>query len=147
MAATVSSDLTDGPVLSLINKRLRALRKKLNRITQIEEAIAQGKTINKEQEDVLRSKPYITASVDELDKLRQPLSSAVSDEVSLAIHRHQLNNNNEEEEEELGQNQVKREHEIIEDLLNLVYFGSMFDVKPQSDYTSTMLTRTHERGC
>ncbi|KAM7468575.1 hypothetical protein LguiB_016137 [Lonicera macranthoides] len=144
MAATMSSDVIDGPVLSLINKRLRALRKKVNRISQIEEAIAQGKTINKEQEDVLRSKPYITASIDELDKLRQPLSSAVAEEVSLAIQRRQLNN---KEEEELGQNQVKRDHEIIEDLLNLVYFGSMFDVKPQSDYTSTMLTRTHERGC
>ena len=33
----------------------------------------------------------------------------------------------------------------MEDLLNLLYFGSLFDVK--SDFASTMLTRTHERGC
>ncbi|CAL5431114.1 unnamed protein product [Camellia sinensis] len=31
--------------------------------------------------------------------------------------------------------------------MNLLYFGSMFDVKSQNDFTSTMLTRTHERGC
>ena len=33
----------------------------------------------------------------------------------------------------------------MEDLLNFLYFGSLFDVK--SDFVSTMLTRTHERGC
>jgi hypothetical protein len=35
----------------------------------------------------------------------------------------------------------------VEDLLNLLYFGSLFDIKPQSDFTATMLARTHERGC
>ena len=33
----------------------------------------------------------------------------------------------------------------MEDLLNLLYFGPLFNVK--SDFASTMLTRTHERGC
>ncbi|KAL2904313.1 Antiviral helicase SKI2 [Bienertia sinuspersici] len=35
----------------------------------------------------------------------------------------------------------------IKDLLYLMYFGSLFDVKAQSEFTSLMLTRTHERGC
>jgi len=43
-----SSLVKDGPVLSLMNKRLRALKKKYNRILQIEEAKGQGKVINKE---------------------------------------------------------------------------------------------------
>ena len=40
------------------------------------------------------------------------------------------------------------DHEAaVEDLLNLLYFGLLFDVKSQNDFTLTMLTRTHERGC
>ena len=62
-----------------------ALRKKLNCITQMEEAIAQGKPINKEQEEV-RSRPTILALIDELDKLRQPLAQAVSEELSLLTY-------------------------------------------------------------
>nr|GMD95661.1 uncharacterized protein LOC109154800 [Ipomoea batatas] len=53
MAATEVSDVSDGPVLSVINKRIRALKKKLNRISQMEDSLAKGKTLNKEQEDLL----------------------------------------------------------------------------------------------
>lgn len=42
---------------------------------------------------------------------------------------------------------MEREHAVVEDLLILIYFGSMFDVKTQNEYTSMMLTRTHEREC
>ena len=31
--------------------------------------------------------------------------------------------------------------------MNLLYFGSLFDVKSQNELASIMLTRTHERGC
>ncbi|XP_039156065.1 disease resistance protein RPV1-like [Eucalyptus grandis] len=88
MASSASpSDATNGPVLSLINKRLCALRKEHSRILQVEGSIAQGKTINKEQEDVLRSKPSVLASIDELEKLRPQLSSALQEELSLAAQR------------------------------------------------------------
>ncbi|KAL5553977.1 hypothetical protein UlMin_041378 [Ulmus minor] len=159
MAATAASDVADGPVLSLINKRLRNLRKKQNRITQMEDAISQGKPINKEQEEVLRSKPAVVAQIDELEKLRQPLAAAVSEEVELAIQRHQdsLSTQQISDSPDEDQNEKKDEPEIVtreadheaavEDLLNLLYFGSLFDVKSQNDFTSTMLTRTHERGC
>ncbi|KAL2519424.1 Uncharacterized protein Adt_15671 [Abeliophyllum distichum] len=50
-----SSEMTDGPVLSVINKRFRALRKKQNCILLMEESLAQGKSLNKEQEETLRS--------------------------------------------------------------------------------------------
>ncbi|KAL8529774.1 hypothetical protein ACS0TY_006998 [Phlomoides rotata] len=41
-ASTPYEIAAEGPVLNLINKRLRALRKKLNRITQMEESVVQG---------------------------------------------------------------------------------------------------------
>ncbi|KAF3431394.1 hypothetical protein FNV43_RR26125 [Rhamnella rubrinervis] len=159
MAATSASDVSDGPVLSLINKRIRALRKKHNRIIQLEEAISQGKPINKEQEEFLRTKPAVTALIDELEKLRQPLSVAVSEEISLAVQHHQVSlstqpladaPDKDSYENPNGSEPVTREsnHQgAVEDLLNLLYFGTLFDVKSQSDFTSTMLTRTHERGC
>ncbi|KAG2536062.1 hypothetical protein PVAP13_9NG154600 [Panicum virgatum] len=102
-AAAVAAEATDGPVLSVVSKRLRALRKKYNRITQMEESLAAGKTLNREQEEVLRSKPVVAALIEELERLR--------------------------------------------DLLALVYFGSLFDVKLQQDFATTMVARTHERNC
>ncbi|KAJ9709179.1 hypothetical protein PVL29_000913 [Vitis rotundifolia] len=156
-----ASDVTDGPVLSLINKRLRGLRKKYNRITQMEEAIAQGKPINKEQEDVLRSKPAVTVLIDELERLRQPLSAAVQEELSLALQRNHLPSSpppqpssvinkdgaDDGDDGDDGEEKPESDHLNVENLLNLLYFGYLFDVKPQTDFTSTMLTRTHERGC
>ncbi|XP_054825785.1 uncharacterized protein LOC129323205 isoform X2 [Prosopis cineraria] len=153
MAATAASDITDGPVLSLINKRIRGLRKKYNRILQMEESISQGKSINKEQEEVLRSKPTVSALIDELEKLRQPLSSAVKKEVHLALQNNQIflaSQPLEENHQKSDEPESKKEdldHVVLEDIINLLYFGSLFDVKSQNDFTSTMLTRTHERGC
>ena len=150
-----ASDVTDGPVLSLINKRLRGLRKKYNRITQMEEAIAQGKPINEEQEDVLRSKPAVTVLIDELERLRQPLSAAVEEELSLALQSNHLPPSPPPQPSSIinkdgaddGEEKPESDHLNVENLLNLLYFGYLFDVKPQTDFTSTMLTRTHERGC
>ncbi|EEF42212.1 conserved hypothetical protein [Ricinus communis] len=147
MAATSSSEATEGPVLNLINKRLRALRKKYNRIIQMEESISQGKPINKEQEDVLRSKPYVTASIEELEKLKQPLSVAVSEEIDLAIQRQQQQSSSSDRTTNEANGDSNGGGLAIEDLLNLLYFGSLFDVKSQNEFTATMLTRTHERGC
>lgn len=77
-----SSLVKDGPVLSMMNKRLRALKKKYNRILQIEDSKAQGKVINKEQDDVLRSKASVAVLIEEYDKLRQPLAAAVKEEIA-----------------------------------------------------------------
>ncbi|XP_071709414.1 uncharacterized protein [Rutidosis leptorrhynchoides] len=160
-ATAASSDVTDGPVLTLINKRIRNLKKKLNRIGQLEESIAQGKSVikNKEQQDLLASKPSILAAVDELEKFRQPLSFAVDEEINLALNttlaKQESNENvvdgeNGSKSKTLGN--VENETatfkvEVVDDLLSLLYFGSMFDVKSQNDFNSIMLTRTHERNC
>lgn len=151
--AAPASDMSDGPVLSVINKRLRALRKKYNRIVQMEESVSQGKTLNKEQEEVFRSKPIVTALIDELDKLRSPLCSALSEELSL--HQRQSAPPTSDNQPNHVANSTKDDNDdnddddssSVSDLLNLLYFGSLFDVKSQSDFTATMLTRTHERGC
>ncbi|KAJ4850633.1 hypothetical protein Tsubulata_020101 [Turnera subulata] len=151
MASTPVQEAADGPVLSLFNKRLRALKKKYNRILQMEESIAQGKPINKEQEEVLRSKPFVSAAIDELEKLRAPLSSALSEELDLTLCRQpqpqpqpsspSVSDSTENHESQEGGDGA------VEDLLNLLYFGSLFDVKPQVDFTATILSRAHERGC
>ncbi|KAJ4829715.1 hypothetical protein Tsubulata_035091 [Turnera subulata] len=150
MASTPVQEAADGPVLSLINKRLRALKKKYNRILQMEESIAQGKPINKEQEEVLRSKPSVSAAIDELEKLRAPLSSALSEELDLALRRQpqpqpQPSSPSVPAESDSAENHESKEggDGAVEDLLNLLYFGSLFDV----DFTATMLSRAHERGC
>ncbi|KAJ0257752.1 hypothetical protein HA466_0085660 [Hirschfeldia incana] len=137
--ATSSSDAGEGPVMALINKRLRALRKKLNRISQMEESISQGKSLNKEQQEVLRSKPSVLVAIEELDKLRAPLSAAVSEEIALATTHQAPSDQNDAPPEE--------EKKELEDLVNLLYFGCLFDVKSQSELGSIMMTRTHERGC
>ncbi|KAF9619695.1 hypothetical protein IFM89_008372 [Coptis chinensis] len=65
----VITTTTDGPVMRFMNKRLRALKKKYNKILQIEEASSQGKPINKDQEEVLKTKPLILTLLDEYEKL------------------------------------------------------------------------------
>ncbi|KAE8688004.1 hypothetical protein F3Y22_tig00111005pilonHSYRG00139 [Hibiscus syriacus] len=158
MAAYVSSNATvtassDGPVLGVINKRLRALRKKYNRILQMEESVSQGMPLNKEQEEVFRSKPAVSALIDELEKLRQPLSSAVSEEISLALQCQTISPQQATSQHQRETTQVQEQHSDepryrgVEDLLKLLYIGSLFDVKSHNDFTSIMLTRTHERGC
>lgn len=124
-----SSIAAEGPVMSFISKRLRTLRKKLNRITQMEESLSQGKTLNKEQEEVFKSKPSVVAAIEELEKLRDPLSVAVEEEIRLAAPP-----------------KVKEDqNNSVEDLLNLLYFSSIFDVRSQDEFSSLMLTKNHER--
>jgi hypothetical protein len=134
--ATTTESSSDGPVLSVISKRIRALRKKYNRITQMEESLSNGKTLNKEQEEVIRSKPVVTALIDELEKLRSPLTSALAEE---------LQQTSDQKPKQLDRS--VNQDDLIEDLLRLVYFSSLFDVRSQADFTAMMLTRSHERGC
>lgn len=81
VGSAVAGGPKEGPVLTMMSKRLRALKKKANRILQIEEQKKAGKPVNKEQEDVLKTKIAIAALIDEYDKLRLPLQVAVKEEV------------------------------------------------------------------
>lgn len=154
LASSSSEITTEGPVLNLINKRLRALRKKLNRITQMEESLCQGKTLNSEQQETLRSKSSVLAGIDELEKFRQPLLHAVDQEIELALEKNK-------QKPDVSTTEIPSEEDVLEpearpgnddvsaisDLLKLLYFGSVFDVKTLMRAHDNMLTRTHERNC
>lgn len=138
----------DGPVLSMMSKRLRALRKKYNRIVQMEESLARGKFLNKEQEEVLRSKPAVTVLIDEYEKLLHHLASALQDELALSATSAAPSPPSVIEVETSAVPVVNDDPDpVVKELVALLYFGSLFDVKSQSDFAATMLTKTHERGC
>ena len=223
--ASVVGGPKDGPVLTMMSKRLRALRKKYNRILQIEENKRQGKTVNKEQEDVVKTKLAVAALIDEYEKLRQPLLAAVKEEVAerekellaatlqrvpvddgvceveeesavnvdsdarkessnggaedvekvVEVHenrgedivssagvqevdvsapRSQDVTGSEENPEEVEKESVVREDELenmfsegdVADLLKLLYFAHLFDVRSQGEVPSLVWTRVHERS-
>ncbi|KAL3824184.1 hypothetical protein ACJIZ3_020213 [Penstemon smallii] len=142
-AASSSSDFAnEGPVLNVINKRIRAFRKKLNRISQMEESLSQGKTLNKEQEETFRSKSSVLTGIDELEKLRQPLLQALTQEIQIALEKKE-----EETDAKVGNGNGNDSVDNVSDLLHLIYFGSVFDVKTLMSAHDNMLTRTHERSC
>ncbi|KAF7047308.1 hypothetical protein CFC21_056251 [Triticum aestivum] len=71
----------EGPILSVLSKRLHALRKQQNCIAQMEEFVAAGKTLSQEKE-AMHSKPVLAAIIDELERLRAPLAAALVEELS-----------------------------------------------------------------
>ncbi|BDA48675.1 hypothetical protein COCOBI_12-3570 [Coccomyxa sp. Obi] len=72
----------EGPVLTVITKRLRAANKKLKRIEEIEGSRAAGKTLNADQEEVLRGKPKVLGTIEELERLAPLLKEALVEERS-----------------------------------------------------------------
>lgn len=75
----------EGPVITVFTKRLRACRKKLRRIEDVEAAVSGGKEINEEQRALLAGKSNLVAVVDELEKLQTLVAQALVDEA--AVHR------------------------------------------------------------
>lgn len=73
----------DGPVLGVFHRKLRALKKKSKRITEIEQAKTAGKAINAEQEDVLKSKPSVQLLIDEYEKLHDSIVDALKEEAEV----------------------------------------------------------------
>eukprot|EP00249_Psilotum_nudum_P022683 c28609_g1_i1 orf=92-1705(+) len=203
-----SVGMKDGPVLTMMSKRLRALKKKYNRILQIEDNKAHGKPVNREQDEVLKTKVAVAALIDEYEKLRQPLFAAVKEE--LAEREKELlaaSLERKEEEESMGgekdsetyerdrkesvnvpsgevrkdsdaqavsngdgrefpgseflheedhiqgQKRMVESHGLnnlpdghIADLLKLLYFAHLFDVRSQREAPSLVWTKVHERS-
>ncbi|XP_037419011.1 uncharacterized protein LOC119283661 [Triticum dicoccoides] len=127
------SETKEGLALSVVSKRLRALRKKQDRIAQMEESVAAGKVLNQDQKEVMHSKPIITALIDELERLRVPLSTALTKELSTVPAP------------AAGSSSFGSDLSI-QDLLALVYFGSLFYVKSPDEFITTMVARKHERS-
>lgn len=144
MAAAVAAEATDGPTLSVVSKRLRALRKKHNRILQMEESLAGGRKLNKEQEEVLRSKPAVVALIDELERMRAPLAAALAEELS---SRPAPSSSAAPPPPASSSAAGAADSSVVEDLLALIYFGTLFDLKPQTEFVATMVARAQERDC
>jgi hypothetical protein len=70
----------EGPLLSLFTKKIRTIRKKLEKIRQLEDTVTGGKAINQEQQAVLDSKELLVIQMDELEKLKPQLLSALKEE-------------------------------------------------------------------
>lgn len=75
----------EGPVITVLSKRLRACRKKLRKIEDVEAAVTQGKEINEEQRALVASKPGLCSVIEELEKLTGIVSQALVDEAT--VHR------------------------------------------------------------
>lgn len=127
MAAAGASSVNDGPVLSVINKRLRALRKKYNRILRMEEMLSQGKTLNKEQEEALGSKASVMGSINELEKLKSPVSAAL--------------------QKELKELEVERKFSFVEEIIKLLYFATVFSLPKKSDFWESRVERERCLAC
>lgn len=154
ISASSSQIAADGPVLTLLNKRLRALRKKLNRISQMEKSLSLGKSLNREQEETLRSKPALLAGIDEVERLRHPLMQAVNQEIQIALQAnkplsqtHSEGSSSEQEDVEPVASDESLVDSAVADLLNVVYFGSIFDVGALLMVHDNLLTKLHERNC
>lgn len=78
--------------------------------------------LRKRDNDLLLTKPLLLAVVDELEKLRQPLTVDVGEE-------------------------LKNDDVIIEDLMRLFYIGNLFNLTTKSEFDNVMLSRSNERNC
>ncbi|XP_051145886.1 uncharacterized protein LOC127261642 isoform X2 [Andrographis paniculata] len=136
MDAAPSSSSSTGPVLSVVDRRLRALRKKLNRIGRTEESLARGQPLNKEQEALLNSKPSLLAAVKELENLRPSLSHAVAREIELSFSNLKRSVDAERE-------RVKARAAAVSDLLTILYLGKVFDL---TEGQQSLMMRMHERS-
>mmetsp|Transcript_948 Transcript_948/g.3401 ORF Transcript_948/g.3401 Transcript_948/m.3401 type:complete len:510 (+) Transcript_948:202-1731(+) len=86
MAETTPADDIDAcQVEAVVGKRLRALKKRLEKGKKIREAKQEGREINEQQEEVLQTMPTLELLIEELEKLREPLAKAKNEEVAKAI--------------------------------------------------------------
>lgn len=110
------ASVSESRVVDVIYKRLRSLRKKLNRLLQMEESRSQGKILNKDQEEALRSKPEVMANIVELEKLIEPIQVAVAKEISTVENQWIVAFENEK-------------FSMVKDIITVMYFANMFDVE------------------
>lgn len=79
-AMEAAVDTAEMGVASLVTKRVRALRKKLDKAVRAESSATEGKPLNVEQQALVSSKASLEALADELEKLRPALLEAVAAE-------------------------------------------------------------------
>lgn len=124
--------MSESRVDDVIYKRLRSHKKKLNRLLQMEESRSQGKILNKDQEEALRSKPIVMANIAELEKLIEPIQVAVAKEISTVEHQCLVTFENEK-------------FSMVKDIVTVMYFANMFDVESLYDHRTHISAELLER--
>ena len=60
-------------VSTIFQKRIRALKKKVRNVEEIEKKVQEGKTINEQQEEAIRNKNITLCMIEEVERLRSEL--------------------------------------------------------------------------
>lgn len=152
--STKGSNDSTSPVVALMNKRLRNLRKKLVRIQGVEASQAEGKNLNKDQQELLSSKASVEVLIDEYEKLQKPLTDALKEEI--AARSKEVTEAQEaakkaadelaaEKEKAESADKAKAEQNEVEEILKLLYFAQLFDVRSQQESSMLTFMRVRER--
>ncbi|XP_078174481.1 uncharacterized protein LOC144568114 isoform X2 [Carex rostrata] len=120
-------------VLITLSRRIKKFRNKYDHIIQMEELLAKGENLKKEQEEVLSSKPIVTALIKELSELTSRLISALAEELCQIC--------------DLKPNQSDHFFNTDDQIENLLFLVNLASVRSQSEFPVVMLTRRYERGC
>eukprot|EP00854_Cymbomonas_tetramitiformis_P003879 gene3879-4840_t len=168
MSNAAEGSFSDGPVVSLVTKKLRALRKKLEKVTTLEQKVTEGKAINSEQQAVLDSKASILILVDEYEKLKDQLASAVEEEKAAVISKipapvaedpvsaePQPPVEPEVKEPEVSEEKIKEIQDAanaesvakLKSILNLLYFAQLFDVTHRYHAIHTHVQKMERHSC
>lgn len=132
-------------VMQVLNRRIRAARKKIQKISVIEEAQATGKEINDDQVKTLASKVQVTAILEELARveplvekaLKKEIDGAVAKAVEESKARQDASEADEGEESSTVDSSSEQKHESDEagQLLDLLYVSQVFGVGgTEADY-------------
>ena len=70
----------DNAYLSIVFKKIRNLQKKLRKISEAEESVRSGKTLNNEQLSLLQSKPLLERSLEDLESIKVSLQEVWREE-------------------------------------------------------------------
>lgn len=152
--STKGSNDSTSPVVALMNKRLRNLRKKLVRIQGVEASQAEGKSLNKDQQELLASKAAVEVLIDEYEKLQKPLTDALKEEVgsrgkevaeAQAAAKAAEEKLAEEREKAESAEAAKAAENEVEEVLKLLYFAQLFDVRSQQESSMLTFMRVRER--
>lgn len=121
----------DGVVADLLNKRARAVRKKLANIARVEQLKSEGRAINAEQELALGAKSANEATLKELEnlcallppKVAQERAAAAAEAEKLALEAAQPPGLSPEEVERLVSTRLAQ---AIERLVSVLYVSALF---------------------
>ena len=64
-------------VSTIFQKRIRALKKKVRNVEEIEKKVQEGKTINEQQEEAIRNKNITLCMIEEVERLRKTVEDEV----------------------------------------------------------------------